>query len=154
MNNLEKKEKGLPPGDTYAFCVSAGGYPASHKGNNPLTGCGEAGTIATSDAPLPGHPGNHECTERMRMAIKIGVISDTHGLLRPAVLEVLKSCDYILHGGNVNKPEILDTLRDVAPLYVVRDNNDKEWAEDLPAELAFSIGGVIFYGSQQEGCSR
>ncbi len=79
------------------------------------------------------------------MAIKIGVISDTHGLLRPAVLEVLKSCDYILHGGDVNKPEILETLREIAPLYVVRGNNDKEWAKDLPAKLAFSIGGVNFF---------
>ena len=60
------------------------------------------------------------------MAIKVGIISDTHGLLRPAVLEELQSCDYILYGGDVNKPEILDTLRAIAPLYVVRGNNDKE----------------------------
>lgn len=79
------------------------------------------------------------------MAIKIGVISDTHGLLRPAVLEVLRSCDYILHGGDVNKPELLHTLREIAPLYVVRGNNDKEWAEDLPTSLTCSIGGVKFF---------
>lgn len=79
------------------------------------------------------------------MAIKIGVISDTHGLLRPAVLEVLKSCDYILHGGDVNKPELLEALRDIAPLYVVRGNNDKEWAEGLPEKMAFSIGDVNFF---------
>lgn len=79
------------------------------------------------------------------MAIEIGVISDTHGLLRPAVVEVLRTCDYILHGGDVNKPEILDTLREITPLYVVRGNNDKDWAEDLPAKLAFSIGGVNFF---------
>lgn len=79
------------------------------------------------------------------MAIKIGVISDTHGLLRPAVLEVLKSCDYILHGGDINKPELLDALRNLAPLYVVRGNNDKEWAEKLPTRLTFSIGGMNFF---------
>lgn len=79
------------------------------------------------------------------MAIKIGVISDTHGLLRPGVLEELRSCDYILHGGDVNKPEILDTLRTMAPLYVVRGNNDKEWAEDLPHHLTVTLGGVTFF---------
>ena len=79
------------------------------------------------------------------MTIKIGVLSDTHGLLRPAVLEVLQSCDYILHGGDVNKPEILDTLRSIAPLYVVRGNNDREWAEGLPQSLTVTLGGVPFF---------
>ena len=79
------------------------------------------------------------------MAIKIGVLSDTHGLLRPAVLEVLRSCDCILHGGDINKPEILDTLRSIAPLYVVRGNNDREWAEDLPQSLTVTLGGVPFF---------
>ena len=77
--------------------------------------------------------------------IKIGVLSDTHGLLRPAVLEVLRSCDCILHGGDVNKPEILDTLRSIAPLYVVRGNNDREWAEGLPQSLTVTLGGVPFF---------
>lgn len=79
------------------------------------------------------------------MTIKIGVLSDTHGLLRPAVLEVLRSCDCILHGGDINKPEILDTLRSIAPLYVVRGNNDREWAEDLPQSLTVTLGGVPFF---------
>ena len=79
------------------------------------------------------------------MAIKVGIISDTHGLLRSAVLEELQSCDYILHGGDVNKPEILDTLRAIAPLYVVRGNNDKEWAEELPKHLTVTLGGVTFF---------
>ncbi len=64
------------------------------------------------------------------MAKKIGIISDTHGLLRPEVLEILKTCDCILHGGDINKPEILDQLRPLASVYVVRANNDKDWAED------------------------
>ena len=79
------------------------------------------------------------------MAIKVGIISDTHGLLRPEVLEELQSCDYILHGGDVNKPEILNTLRAIAPLYVVRGNNDKEWAEELPKHLTVTLGGVTFF---------
>lgn len=78
-------------------------------------------------------------------AVRAGVISDTHGLLRPAVLEVLRTCDVILHGGDVNKPQILDALREIAPLYVVRGNNDKAWAEDLPQSLSVSIGGAVFF---------
>lgn len=74
----------------------------------------------------------------------IGIISDTHGLLRPEVVERLKPCDAILHAGDINKPEILDTLRAIAPLYVVRGNNDKDWAEGLPISLTFEIGGVRF----------
>ena len=77
--------------------------------------------------------------------MRIGVISDTHGLLRPAVLEALAGCDCILHGGDVNRPEILDTLREIAPLYVVRGNNDKEWAEDLPHSLTIELDGVPIY---------
>ena len=65
------------------------------------------------------------------MKTKIGIISDTHGLLRPQVLEILKTCDCILHGGDINRPEILDQLRWLGNLYVVRGNNDKEWAEGL-----------------------
>lgn len=74
----------------------------------------------------------------------IGIISDTHGLLRPEVVERLQTCDAILHAGDINKPEILDSVRAVAPLYVVRGNNDKDWAEGLPISLSFEIGGVRF----------
>lgn len=77
--------------------------------------------------------------------MRIGVISDTHGLLRPEVLEILASCNCILHGGDINRPDILDTLRAIAPLYVVRGNNDKEWAEDLPSSLKMVLDGVPVY---------
>lgn len=79
------------------------------------------------------------------MAAKVGVISDTHGLLRPGVLNILGTCDYILHAGDINKPEILDKLREIAPLYVVKGNNDKEWAEGLPTSITFSIEQVNFF---------
>ncbi len=75
----------------------------------------------------------------------IGIISDTHGLLRPEVVERLKACDAILHAGDINKPEILDALRAIAPLYVVRGNNDKDWAEGLPISLTVEIGGLRFF---------
>ena len=74
--------------------------------------------------------------------MKIGVISDTHGLLRPEVVDKLRSCDAILHAGDVNRPELLDALRAIAPLYVVRGNNDKDWAEELPQTLRVEFDGV------------
>lgn len=79
------------------------------------------------------------------MATRIGIISDTHGLLRPEVLEILKTCDCILHGGDINKPEILDVLRPLASIYAVRGNNDKDWAEGLAKTLHFTIDGVEFF---------
>ena len=77
--------------------------------------------------------------------MKLAILSDTHGLLRPEVLEQLKTADAILHGGDINKQSIVDQLRQYAPLYVVRGNNDKEWAEKLPHHEEFTIAGVNFY---------
>lgn len=68
-----------------------------------------------------------EKAERSNMTKKIGIISDTHGLLRPEILEILEDCDCIFHGGDINKPEILDTLGKMGSLYAVRGNNDKDW---------------------------
>ena len=73
------------------------------------------------------------------------VLSDTHGLLRPEVLEYLSQADIIIHGGDINTQAIVDKLREYAPLYIVRGNNDKEWAEELPQSLTFSIEGVHFF---------
>ena len=77
--------------------------------------------------------------------MKIAILSDTHGLLRPEVLEHLKDADAILHGGDINKQSIVDQLRQYAPLYVVRGNNDKEWAQAIPHHLTVTLGGVRFY---------
>lgn len=79
------------------------------------------------------------------MAKRIGIISDTHGLLRSEVLNILKTCDCILHGGDINSPEILDQLRPLASIYAVRGNNDREWAEGLAKTLRFQIEGVEFF---------
>ena len=77
--------------------------------------------------------------------MRLAILSDTHGLLRPQVLEHLKTADAILHGGDVNKPGIVDQLERYAPLYVVRGNNDKEWAEQIPHDLTITLGGVTFF---------
>ena len=76
---------------------------------------------------------------------RIVILSDTHGLLRPEVLDCLTGADVILHGGDVNTQAIVDRLQSFAPLHIVRGNNDKEWAEDLPHSLTFEIEGVRFF---------
>ncbi len=91
--------------------------------------------------------------------MRVGILSDTHGLLRLQVKDVLKTCDVILHGGDINREAIIKELEAFAPLYVVRGNNDKEWAEGMPEELSFSLEGVSFYmvhnkkGASHEGVS-
>ena len=76
---------------------------------------------------------------------RIVILSDTHGLLRPEVLDYLASADVIIHGGDINTQAIVETLRGFAPLHIVRGNNDKEWAESLPHSLTFTIEGVRFF---------
>jgi len=77
--------------------------------------------------------------------MKIGIISDTHDLLRPEVIEALQGCDTILHGGDISSRRILDQLEQIAPVKVVRGNNDKDWAEHLPLFLDFELGGLHIY---------
>ena len=81
----------------------------------------------------------------MSEKIKMGIISDTHGLLREEVKERLKDCSYIFHAGDVDRPEILDELRTMGFLYVVRGNNDGYWAQNLRRSLNFSVGNVKFF---------
>ena len=73
---------------------------------------------------------------------RIGVISDTHGLLREAVKNQLQGCDAILHGGDIHKESVMKELQGIAPLYIVRGNADKEWAADLPAVLNLELFGL------------
>lgn len=80
-----------------------------------------------------------------KQTIKIGIISDTHGLLRSEATEILKKCDYILHAGDVDTPEILDELCLLGFIYVVRGNNDGYWAQNLRRSLNFTIGNIKFF---------
>jgi len=76
----------------------------------------------------------------------IGIISDTHGLLRPEAVEALRGSQYIIHAGDVGSPEILEELAAIAPVTVVRGNVDKEaWARKLPQSNVLEIGGVLIY---------
>jgi putative phosphoesterase len=76
----------------------------------------------------------------------IGLISDTHGLLRPEAVEALRGSHHIVHAGDVGDPGILDELRRLAPVTVVRGNVDTErWAEDWPTWAHVGVGAVSIY---------
>jgi putative phosphoesterase len=79
-------------------------------------------------------------------SIRIGVISDTHGLLRPEAVEALRGSDHILHAGDIGDAGVLEALRALAPLTAVRGNNDRgPWASELPATAAVELGGALIY---------
>lgn len=75
---------------------------------------------------------------------RIAVISDTHGMLREEVLSCAGTCEAILHAGDTGRWEIIQALKEIAPVYVVRGNIDKEWG-DIPEELYFGLYGFNFY---------
>lgn len=75
--------------------------------------------------------------------MKIGIISDTHGLLRPEALVALEGCEQLIHAGDIGKPHILEQLAALAPLHVVRGNNDVNapWAADIADHLRLDLNG-------------
>ena len=80
------------------------------------------------------------------MPILIGVISDTHGLLRPEAIEALRGSEHIIHAGDLGAPGIMETLSAIAPLTAVRGNVDKgAWARKLPETQVLELGGISIY---------
>lgn len=78
--------------------------------------------------------------------MRVGIISDTHGLLRPEVERVLDGAGAIIHAGDVGRPEVLDRLKRIAPVFAVRGNVDTEpWARELPLTEVVEFDGVTFY---------
>ena len=78
------------------------------------------------------------------MKKKIGIISDTHDLLRTEVVSALQGCDAIFHCGDICEENILDALSRIAPIWAVRGNNDFGWAERLKTRLTFELYGLRF----------
>jgi len=77
---------------------------------------------------------------------RIGLVSDTHGLLRPEVAAFLRGCDHIVHGGDICEPEIIGELEALAPVTAVRGNNDRgAWARALNESEFVSFGEVMIY---------
>jgi putative phosphoesterase len=78
--------------------------------------------------------------------LRVGIVSDTHGLLRAEARAFLAGCDYIIHGGDVGEAAVLDELEALAPLTAVRGNNDNQpWAKNLRETELIRVGGVFVY---------
>ena len=75
--------------------------------------------------------------------MKVGVISDTHGQLRPEAIAALQGCEQIIHAGDIGAPEILEQLAHIAPVHAVRGNNDQDgaWAQQVPEHLNMDVSG-------------
>jgi putative phosphoesterase len=81
-----------------------------------------------------------------RNNIIVGVISDTHGLLRSQAIDALRGSDLIIHAGDVGRSELIDELRAIAPAFPVRGNVDTgNWAASLPATDIVEVGGLLLY---------
>jgi putative phosphoesterase len=81
-----------------------------------------------------------------RTMLRVGLISDTHGLLRPEAKAFLQGSDYIVHAGDICDPAILEELAAIAPLTAVRGNNDKgAWAVRLRETECLQVGGMLIY---------
>ena len=75
--------------------------------------------------------------------LRIGLISDTHGLLRPQAIEALRGCGQLIHAGDIGSAQILAALRALAPLAAVRGNNDRAaWAAEIPESVQIEADGV------------
>lgn len=78
--------------------------------------------------------------------VLVGVLADTHGLLRPGAVEALEGVERIVHAGDVDDPGILERLREVAPVEAVRGNVDRgDWADRLPRTRVVEVGGRVLY---------
>lgn len=81
-----------------------------------------------------------------QQSIQIGVISDTHGLLRPEAIAALEGSDFIIHAGDVGDPDILPRLQKIAPVTAIRGNVDvAPWARRLPETVVFRQSGIAVY---------
>ena len=88
--------------------------------------------------------------------MRIGLISDTHGQLRPEALQALSGVEQIIHAGDIGAGEVLEALRALAPVHAVRGNNDRgAWARKLPVRLALERGGMriaVLHDLRDLGC--
>jgi putative phosphoesterase len=85
-------------------------------------------------------------TKRQEDVHVLGVISDTHGLMRPEAIRALDGVEMIIHAGDIGAPEVLQALHAIAPVVAVRGNNDRgEWAQALPDTEVIEVGGVALY---------
>jgi uncharacterized protein len=100
--------------------------------------------VASRSASKSGATSKKNCS--LGRAFFISVISDTHGLLRPEAIDALRGSDWIIHAGDIGAPEIIEQLRQIAPLAAIRGNIDKgAWARKLPETEVLEAAGVSIY---------
>ena len=81
-----------------------------------------------------------------RQQSRIGLISDTHGLLRTEAIEALRASDHIVHAGDIGSPDVIERLSEIAPVTAVRGNNDHgPWASSLPETQVLRVGDAVIY---------
>jgi putative phosphoesterase len=108
------------------------------------TGRGDPGNEPTRDASCDDAAGEELACEPM--TFRIGVISDTHGLLRPEAERCLAGVDHIIHGGDIGNPDIITSLRRIAPVTAIRGNVDTAgWADEYPETATICLGGRFFF---------
>lgn len=83
---------------------------------------------------------------RQQQKSLIGVISDTHGLIRPEAVQALRGADLIIHAGDIGEPDVIETLKSIAPVVAIRGNNDKgSWARRFPETAVVEVGKIRIY---------
>jgi uncharacterized protein len=113
--------------------------------NEEKMGLGEA-TVSSAHSAEKQEEIMHRAQAMANAPKRIGMISDTHGLLRKEAVEALRRSELIIHAGDVGKPEILEELRKVAPVIAVRGNVDTEtWARALPETAVVEAGATLIY---------
>jgi len=81
-----------------------------------------------------------------KLAMIVGVISDTHGLLRPEAVDALRGSEHIIHAGDIGAPEIIGEMKKIAPVTAIRGNVDVQtWAREFPETEVVELAGKIFY---------
>ena len=97
-------------------------------------------------ATCPRTPGGFRRPSSSRATTVVGLVADTHGLLRPELLEAFAGVDLIVHAGDVGKEAVLEGLKALAPTVAVRGNVDRgAWAEELPKSDVIDVAGVGIY---------
>ena len=78
--------------------------------------------------------------------VLVGIILDTHGLVRPEAVRALKGSELLIPAGDIGNPQVIEQLHEIAPTFVVRGNNDRgAWAADLPVTQVVEVGELLFY---------
>jgi putative phosphoesterase len=116
--------------------------------SNPTTGNGSGVSSAAFGGGCDGQKGDLSCHKRERNLGRkiIGVISDTHGLIRQEALEALKESELIIHAGDIGNPQVIESLRKIAPVVAVRGNMDQgPWAQFLPKYEIIQVAQTWFY---------